>query len=466
MISSTFDKNKVFTVMWSEIEGRIDCGFYKPEYNSVVKKIKSKNHIKLGNLVEFVNSSWDQKSIYKDKFPYIEIGTVNLIDGSISSMKQVEVKNAPSRAKKVVYSGDVIVSATRPSRGAVVLINEDQDKSICSTGFIVLRDIKNTLYNKKALQLLLRTSFVLKQCEQRQSGGNYPAITESEYKKILVPAINDVNKIELISSVWDKAISDRIEKLKQAEDLLKSIDAYLLSELNLQLPELKNGLANRKYIVNSKEIIGNRFDPSYHSKQYELFLQECNKKNIELLKLKDICSNIYQGVGRCLTDDKSNILLKVKNILPENQIDYSDIEYVDNPPKNKQLQVGDIISPFIGEAIRQFKFSVFNNNGNYFVDNNTGVIRLKQKYNVLYVCAILNSKIMRFQIERLIGGGVPFIGTTGAKELLIPIVDNKIQNNIALHIAKIYDNIGTLKIEAQQCIESARAQIEQIILGE
>ena len=100
------------------------------------------------------------------------------------------------------------------------------------------------------------------------------------------------------------------------------------------------------------------------------------------------------------------------------------------------------------------------------MDNNTGVIRLKQKYNVLYVCAILNSKIMQFQIERLIGGGVPFIGTTGAKELLIPIVDNEIQKDIAIYIEKIYDDIRTLRIEAQQCIESARTQIEQIILGD
>lgn len=464
MISSTFDKNKVFTLMWSEIENRIDTAFYTKEFRKIFgcKKYPMTDIRKV--VIEFFNGFAAGKD-NQSEYGILQIRPTNLVNDELNTSKSIYVENC--QADYLVRNKDVLFNNTN-SRVLVgkTIVYKLTVQATVSNHITVLRVNENLIlpdYLAIILNLYQRKKIFYNICTNwnNQSGINYSVL-----KKIKIPLPNLQIQSEIIN-VYNSLVNAQKAKLKQSEELLKSIDTYLLSELNLQLPELKNDLADRKYIVNSKEVIGRRLDPSYHSKQYELFVQECSKKNIALAKLKDISFNIYQGVGRCLTEDKSNILLKVKNILPENQIDYFDIEYVDNPPKNKQLQVGDIISPFIGEAIRQFKFSIFNNNnGNYFVDNNTGVIRVKNRYDGLYVCAILNSSIMKFQIERLIGGGVPFIGTTGAKELLIPIVDFQVQSKIAFHIQQVYDKIKNLKIEAQDCLDSARTKIEQIILGE
>src|SRR5690606_11049264 len=122
LISSTFDKNRMFITMWSEIEGRFDCNFYKPEYKEIINKIKAQGYYRIKDIIGIVNSSWDQKSIYNDTFPYIEIGGINTETGTITDYRKVNVQDAPSRAKKVVFDNDIIVSGTRPTRGAIVYI--------------------------------------------------------------------------------------------------------------------------------------------------------------------------------------------------------------------------------------------------------------------------------------------------------------------------------------------------------
>ena len=68
------------------------------------------------------------------------------------------------------------MSKTRPNRGAICLIDKHLDGFIASTGFAVIRKIKNES-NRKYLFYSLRLNSTLKQLEQRSSGGVYPHIT-------------------------------------------------------------------------------------------------------------------------------------------------------------------------------------------------------------------------------------------------------------------------------------------------
>ena len=46
--------------------------------------------------------------------------------------------NAPSRARRIVKYGDIIVSTVRTYLRAITSIKEDYDNCICSTGFAVI----------------------------------------------------------------------------------------------------------------------------------------------------------------------------------------------------------------------------------------------------------------------------------------------------------------------------------------
>jgi restriction endonuclease S subunit len=186
-----------FSVWSDEIEGRFDPYFYKKRHISLFHQLENKHAIPLGKLIEFSTETWDQQSGYEDTFPYIEIGSISLNYGLIGEIQMIPVNEAPSRARMLLKQGDIIVSSTRPSRGAIAIVEKEQDGFICSTGFCVLRQLKTNTLNKEYLAMVLKTPVGLIQMDHRSSGGNYPAITTDELKKILivVPSIELQNDI-------------------------------------------------------------------------------------------------------------------------------------------------------------------------------------------------------------------------------------------------------------------------------
>ncbi len=71
------------------------------------------------------------------EFRYIDIGSVSIEEG-ISQYQKFTFKNAPSRARRLVKNGDVIVSTVRTYLKAVANISESKDV-VVSTGFAVVR---------------------------------------------------------------------------------------------------------------------------------------------------------------------------------------------------------------------------------------------------------------------------------------------------------------------------------------
>nr|GFD52225.1 hypothetical protein [Tanacetum cinerariifolium] len=74
---------------------------------------------------------------------YIDIGNVNSY-GETKEIQPILFKDAPSRARRIVRKGDVIVSTVRTYLKAIAAVESDEENLIASTGFAVLRaDEKN-----------------------------------------------------------------------------------------------------------------------------------------------------------------------------------------------------------------------------------------------------------------------------------------------------------------------------------
>lgn len=221
-----------FAITSDEIEGRIDPFFYKPSFKTLQRAIESKHYSELGELVEFAKETWDQKSVFDNQFPYIEIGNIDTSNGEIAKTDFMPVTEAPSRAKMVVREGDIIVSTTRPNRGAITPISKEQDGFIASTGFAILRDLKNSKVLKDYLFVALRTSLSLRQMEQRTTGGNYPAITTEDLRKIkiVVPEIKTQEKIAVgVKIIYEKAKRLRQEVESTVVEAQKQVEQMILA---------------------------------------------------------------------------------------------------------------------------------------------------------------------------------------------------------------------------------------------
>jgi len=227
------EKKTFFVCSDKVVGGRFDPQFYKPEYLQLIDAINTSPNERLSHLVKFSSETWNQKDYFDEHFPYIEISEINLSKGTISNVSQIELSEAPSRAKMIVREGDIIVSTTRPSRGAIAKISAAENFSIASTGFAVIRHCDSTIILSEYLHTILRHRLCLIQLEQRSSGGNYPAITQEELGniKIPIPSILVQQEIVLhINSIVEKAQQLEAEANAAVEAAKKEVEAMILGE--------------------------------------------------------------------------------------------------------------------------------------------------------------------------------------------------------------------------------------------
>src|SRR5437660_10148402 len=94
--------------------------------------------VPIGDLVERTRQC-DPRELGRDRFTYIDISSVDREEKRIVSAQCLSTSQAPSRARKQVRTGDVILSTVRPNLNAVALVRPQFDGEIASTGFAVLR---------------------------------------------------------------------------------------------------------------------------------------------------------------------------------------------------------------------------------------------------------------------------------------------------------------------------------------
>ncbi|MGH2569159.1 MAG: N-6 DNA methylase [Bacteroidota bacterium] len=131
-----------------------------------------KGLIKVADVSRLVDERCDPRRSEEKQFCYVEIADIDPRT-SLVGYKKIFTAEAPSRARKRVRSGDVLVSTVRPERGAVGVVPPHLDGAICSTGFAVLRCFAS---HPLTLAWLLKTKFVRQQMVRNNVGIAYPAM--------------------------------------------------------------------------------------------------------------------------------------------------------------------------------------------------------------------------------------------------------------------------------------------------
>lgn len=491
-LDASLDANKVFVVKRSELENRLDTEFYKNDYKELYIKLKSLNHYKLKDIAKFSSESWNQKDYFQNEFPYIEISEINLSDGSINNINLLPISEAPSRAKMIVKKNDIIISTTRPTRGAISFLNNINDIKIASTGFSVIREVSNDV-SKEFLFLILRQDFILKQFGQRSSGGNYPAITQEELGKVIIPKIEKSTQQQIVD-IFNNAYTQKQAKEAEAKALLASTDTYLLNELGITLPEKNNSLEARIFTTNFSEVVGGRFDPKLYDKtttDLKKAIVKVDRTKFITKRLKDILVESVAGdwgiedeeqevlgYTKCLViratefDNDYNLSLdnsRVKHRLIKDEklaklnIKEGDL-LIEKSGGSPDQPVGRIALITKEELNNRLAYSNFIHK--ITVDNSI----VNPSYLFAFLKTIHNIKLTEAMQSQTNGIRNLIMSTYLGQKIVLPINDNgevdlEKQNEIANHIASIRDNAKALQQEAEQILRNAKQQVEQIILG-
>lgn len=119
-------------------------------------------------------------------FRYIDISAIDKDAKRITTAPEMLGAEAPSRARKAVRAGDVLVSTVRPNLNAVAVVPDELDGEIASTGFCVLRANPKLAEGKFIFYRCLTPEFVNSLVAQMR-GANYPAVSDGVVKRAATP---------------------------------------------------------------------------------------------------------------------------------------------------------------------------------------------------------------------------------------------------------------------------------------
>ena len=144
-------------------------------------------------------------------FTYVDISSIDRDDKRIATPSALTGKDAPSRARRVIHKGDVLVATTRPNLNAVALVGDALDGQICSTGLCVLRPNRHLL-DSKYLYYWTRHDGFVNALSALVNGAMYPAVTDRQVLEQQIP-IPPISEQRRIAALIDKqlAIGKRLQ---------------------------------------------------------------------------------------------------------------------------------------------------------------------------------------------------------------------------------------------------------------
>lgn len=434
----------------SKLEGakRIDAEYYKTEYYSLLKKLKSSNIIPIKDVAIPAKRKFNPK---EDEFyDYIEISGVDLHTGEFTTSK-ITGKNAPYRAQWVVKKYDILVSTVRPIRNAVTIIWKEQNNLVASSGFCILRAQK---VMPEYLYIYLKTDIMKNLLDRYTTATEYPAITWNDILNA---------PIYLASSTFQETLAEVLfsvfNLLECSKDFYSQAEALLIRELGISdfEPQYK-----KTYTAKLSDCFSShRTDAEYFQPVYEEVFRKIEKKKLELRSLDSFILGIQKGVepGRENYREKGKPFIRVSNLSVYGFTDrdqrYLSDELYEKLKETYEPKQGDFLltkdaNPGIAYVVKEGIEGIIS----------SGILKLKideSKINKEYLALCINSLIGKMQIERDVSGSVIIHWRPKeVKRLKIPVLSIEIQQRIASLIQQSYQ----ARKKARELLEIAKKAVE------
>lgn len=450
-----------FRIKASEAQGRrLDPRFYLPVFRKNRVRIEACEHSEVKALCDLSNEIWDKGQCFQDHFPYVEIGAINCENGEIGNIEELATVDAPSRAQMVVRSGDLLVSATRPTRNAIAIVPVRVEKAIASTGFLVVRSVKLSVVDQRYLFHVLRMEFCTKQFDQYSSGGNYPAITKDDFRRMVIPLLPLPEQRKIVAEL-DAAYAAKRAADEKATKLLASIDDMVLNELGIaKLPKPDTSLSSRIFIVPASKVANATFAPDHYFDMIDFSGSEylC-ERFAECVEIDPPCGNttITKLVPMESVSAEWCAIDNVEDIAPDATQGYS------------TFRGGDVIWARITPCMENGKSAVVEAEPSEYFCGSTEFLVFRPKddgVNPYYLQNLLHLKRFREVAAH------HFTGTSGHqrvtadffKSISIPIPPRSVQDRIASKASSIRAEARKLKADATAALDAAKRKIEAKIV--
>ncbi|WP_156432444.1 restriction endonuclease subunit S [Burkholderia sp. MSMB1498] len=249
----------------------------------------------------------------QETFLYIDISSIDREWKVISRPQRLLGNDAPSRARKVVRSGDVLVSMTRPNLNAVAIVPPELNDQIASTGFDVLRANAVEPY---WLFYYVRSREFIESMTAKVQGALYPAVRSADIRQSSIP-LAPLNEQRRIIAKLD-ALLERTRGIREK-----------LDHIPVLLDTLRNSVLVRAVRGDLTRHINGGSTDTWHRTTIGKVLLDTR----------------YGTAKRCSELAHGTAVLRIPNVTSRG-LDISDLKYAEFDAKERErlcLRAGDLL---------------------------------------------------------------------------------------------------------------------------
>ena len=199
--------------------------------------------------VTLPTKNWNPKNEPRVEVQYVDVSAVSRDELRIVGTANYSSDTAPSRARKIVRSGDTIYATVRPALRRIAQVPESLDGEVVSTAFCVLRADPEVL-EPDFLNFAVQVDSFAENVAALETGASYPAVRDSDVlqQEIPLPPISEQRKIVAILDSIHRKIDLHRRKRAVMQELFKALLHKLMTgEIwvgELDLKAMGEGLNN------------------------------------------------------------------------------------------------------------------------------------------------------------------------------------------------------------------------------
>ncbi|MCL2123070.1 MAG: restriction endonuclease subunit S [Desulfovibrionaceae bacterium] len=154
---------------------------------------------------------------------YIDVSAISNERLEITEAKSISGASAPSRARKIVKSGDTIFATIRPSLRRIAQVPPELHNEIASTAFCILRANRDCIDQRYLFFSVCNDSFITSVADL-ETGASYPAVRDTDIleQEIVIPPLNEQKKISFVLSALRKRFLQQFACIQNATDLKRA----------------------------------------------------------------------------------------------------------------------------------------------------------------------------------------------------------------------------------------------------
>ena len=306
-ISKSSNPNRVFILQKSELEKRFDPLYYA---SNIFGFLKTTNY-QIKSLREAVNYTISGFGVGREDQDLTENGYIQIRPTNLDEAGNLKFD-------RNIFLGDEYLVNKKSNiiqKGDILFNNTNSQELVGKTAFFDLDGIyfhSNHITRIKANENIIRPKFlwILLNFYQKRKIFYTLCTNWNNQSGVGIELLNSIRLIVPAFEIQDKIIEIHQNNFRvkqqneaQAENLLSSIDEYLLNELGIKLPQPgENTLKSRMFTTTIKEITGGRFDPKLYSTPSKNLIKALYETKFKHQPLKTVI--IKSNAGDWGIDDK------------------------------------------------------------------------------------------------------------------------------------------------------------------